>query len=378
MTSLLPLLHRLALVVASVFSGVLAIGQSPTSGPYDSESFEAHRYVLGTLPGLGYASGQDGWMLFDSLAISPNLAAATVQDTVVRSGRQAVKFDAALLTPGCFGELRRNAMFSLTTGVIECEYDFLITAGSVPSAGFEFYTQPYPNPQSAQLRWWIGANGRVDFMTTPSRLVVQTNHIVSRGVWHHARTVVDIAGNRTEIHVDDVLVGVGTPIGVYFQAPDHGFSQINVLGAGNDAIYLDNFRVRERTAPHGLTVGLSRLPIGRASGLDFTLAGGTGLGGRAYLLAGSLSGTSPGLPLGSAVLPLNFDGFTGLLLANLGSAALPGFFGTLSPDGNAFATFDTTIPVPPGLLGLTLDFAWLTTAPADKVSEPCRVRVTAN
>ena len=365
-------------VLAGALLAAMGTSQSSAVGPYDAESFEAHRYTTGALAGTSYSNGQDGWILFDSLTYPPNLGAATVQTATVRSGLQAVKFDAAALTPGCFGELRRNAMFSLTMGVIECEFDFLLTSSSSPSQAWEFYTQPYPNPQSAQLRWSIAANGRVDFVTTPNRVTVQTTHFVTRDVWHHARTVVDISGNRTEIHIDDVMVGVGTPIGVFYQAPDHGFSQIDVIGAGNDACCFDNFRVRERIAPHGLTVGLSRLPINRQSVVDFSLAGGPALGNLGYLLAGSLSGTTPGLSLGNVVLPLNLDAVTGMLLAGIGSPALPGFLGVLSADGDAFAALDTTVVVPAALLGLTLDFAWLTTAQPYRVSESCRVRVTAN
>lgn len=364
--------------VLPLLAASLAIAQSTTTGPYDSESFEGHRYNPGALAGTTFGNGQDGWMLFDSLAYPPNLGAATVQTGIVRTGLQAIRFDAAALTPGCFGELRRNAMFALTTGVIECEFDFLLTSSGTASQGWEFYTQPYPNPQSAQLRWSIAANGRVDFLSTPNRVVVTTNHFVTRDVWHHARTVVDIFGNRTEIHLDDVLVGVGTPIGVFYNAPDHGFSQIDVLGAGSDALYFDNFRVRERVAAHGLTVDQPRLPIGRRSVVAFALAGGSSLANRAYLVAGSLSGTTPGLPLGLVTLPLNFDGFTGLIVANAGGPSLPGFVGTTSAAGDAFAGFDTGIAVPAGLLGLTLDFAWLTLGPADAVSEPCRLHVTAN
>ena len=148
--------------------------QSTAVGAYDSASFESPRYQLGTLPGLGFADGQDGWMLFDSLALQPNLAAATVQANVVRSGQRAVRFDAAQLTPHCFGELRRNAMFALTTGVIEIELDFLITSSSTPTDAWEFYTQPAPNPQSAQMRWWIDHTGRVEFLSTPARTLVST------------------------------------------------------------------------------------------------------------------------------------------------------------------------------------------------------------
>jgi hypothetical protein len=156
----------------------------------------------------------------------------------------------------------------------------------------------------------------------------------------------------------------------------HGFTQINVLGAGDDSFYLDDFRVRERTAPQGLSASLPRLPIGRRSVTTFTIAGGAALANRPYLLAASISGTSPGTPIGALVLPLNVDGFTSVVLASTGTAALPGFLGALNGDGNAFAELDTQIAVPAGLLGLAIDFAWLTLAPVDAVSEPCRALVT--
>ncbi|HEX6810628.1 MAG TPA: hypothetical protein VF384_03290 [Planctomycetota bacterium] len=377
-SSLLARAHSLRAVVPActlALVAALARAQSGSFGPFTAESFEAHRYTLGAVAGTSLWNGQDGWILFDSIALgNPNLSAATVQTALVRSGLQAVKFDAALMSPGCFGELRRNAQFSLTTGVIESEMDFLITSSSNPSDAWEFYTQAYPMPQSCQFRWWIAANGRVEFATTPGFVIVQTNHFVAKDAWHHARTVVDPFGNATSVYIDGVLVASGQPISS-FAIPDHGFSQINVLVAGNDAFYLDNFTVRERVAPHGLSVDLRRLPINRRSVMEFRLAGGALLGNRVYALLGSISGTSPGTPLGAVVLPLNFDGFCGLILDNL--AALPGFLAPFNQDGSSQASFDTVIAVPPWLLGLDLDWAYVTLSPVDAVSEPVRVRVTS-
>ncbi len=361
--------------LASLLSLTFAVAQSSVAGPYTSDSFEAPRYALGTLPGVSYMDGQDGWLLLDSFTYPPALAAATVQGNVVRTGQRAVRWNAAQMTPGCYGELRRNAMFSLTTGVLEFEMDFLITSSSSPSQFWEFYTQPTPNPQSCQMRWFIGADGHVEFFTSPARQLVVTNYIVSKDVWHHARTVVDIFGNHTEIHIDGDLVGTGTPIGVYANLPDHGFVQIAVDGAGNDAFYFDQFTVRERLAPHGLSVDLTRLPINTRSLMTFHLAGGSTLAGRDHLLLASISGTSPGVPLQGVTLPLAFDGFTGLILDSLAGPALTNFLGTLNAAGDATASFDTMIPVPAGLLGLELHFAWLTLSPMDHVSEAVKVRV---
>ena len=361
----------LSAVLVAVLHAMPVMAQN---GPYDSESFEVHRYALGNLAGTDLWNGQDGWILFDSLAYPGNLAAARVQDQVVRHGQQAVVFDAAAMSPGCFGELRRNAMFNLGTGVIEAEWNFLITSGTNPTARWEFYTQPAPMPQSCQQRWGITGNGQVEFYDTPNRVLVSTSHFVSKDVWHHARSVVDITGNRTEVHIDGVLVAAGTPIAVFGALPAHGFSQFDCVGAGNDALYLDDFRVRERTAAHGLRADPPRLPIGRRTVVDLHLAGGAALANRSYAVFASLSGTNPGTPIGSVTMPLVADGFMGIVISNL--AVLPGFLGTFNPDGNAEAVFDTQIPVPAGLLGLQLHFAYVTLAPIDRVSEPVRLVVT--
>lgn len=344
------------------------------TGPYTAESFEAHRYQAGPLAGTDLWNGQDGWILLEQ-AYPPNLNAATVQSAVVRSGARAVKFDASLLTPGTFGELRRNSMFNLTTGVLEIELDFLITTSSNPSE-WEIYSQPAPMPPSCYLRWWIAADGRIEYLDTPNRVLVQTNTFVTKDTWHHARSVVDVTNDRTEIHVDGVLVAVGTPIATFGALPMHGFTQVNAYGAGNDAIYLDNFTVRERTAPHGLSVDLTRLPKDLHSVMTFRLAGGSSLANRPYALAASLSGTSPGTLLGSVVMPLNVDAFFGMIVGAFGQPHLAGFLGTFNADGNAYAVFDTLIQMPAALVGLNLDFAYVTLAPIDAASEPVRATVT--
>lgn len=361
---------RLPIVLATV-AGLTA--QTSVSGPYDSESFESPRYALGAMPGQGFADGQDGWLLIDSLTYPANTAAAAVQTQLVRSGQRAVRFDAARLTPGCFGELRRNAMFNLTVGAIEIEFDFLITSATSPTDAWEVYTQPAPNPQSAQMRWWIDTTGRFEFLTGPSRTLVSTNHFVARDVWHHARSLVDITADSCRYYLDGVLVGTGQPIAVFGAVATHGFTQINAWQAGNDAFVLDNLQIRERTAQPGLSVDLEHVPSGQRAVLTFRLDGGAPLAGRAYALLGSFAGTVPGLPLGAVTLPLNPDWFFDLLVANL--PALPGFVGTLTPDGYGEAVFDTVIAVPPALLGQRAEFAWVTLNPFDAVSTTAHVRI---
>lgn len=369
---------RSSLLLAALLAPANSLAaQANQYGPYTADSFEAPRFPLGLLAGHDMYSQPDGWMLFDDILGLANLPAAQVQNAVVRSGRQAVRWDAGQMAPGAFGELRRNALFNLTTGVIEIECDLLLTPGSNPSAAWGVYTQPAPHPQTAQLWWEIASNGEIVHCTTPNRLWLGSGHYVTRGAWHHTRSVVDITNNTTRIYLDGVLAAQGQPCGVYTNLPAHGFTQFTVRGAGDDMLYIDNFTVRERTAVNGLSVDLARLPIGQRSVMTFRLAGAPALGGSSYALLGSMAGSSPGIQLpGGAVLPLVPDAFLGICAAALGSQALPGFLGQLSPDGTAEAVFDTAVPLPASMLGLAVTFAWFTYYPTIAVSEPIRVLVT--
>ena len=94
-------------------------------------------------------------------------------------------------------------------------------------------------------------------------------------------------------------------------------------------------------------------------------------GGRWYLLLGSVSGTSPGTPLpgGMAVLPLNFDILSSIILSNLNGLIFHQFLGTLSvTNGGAWAGFHP--PPIPEAAGLTIDFAYLLNNPFNFVSNP--------
>ena len=102
--------------------------------------------------------------------------------------------------------------------------------------------------------------------------------------------------------------------------------------------------------------------------VTFRLHAGKARAGRGFLLLGSATGRAPGTSLpGGAVLPLVLDGFTDLVLANLGSPMLVGFAGTLDAAGEAVAVLETGA-LPPSAAGLTLYFAFLLTGPSDVAS----------
>lgn len=109
--------------------------------------------------------------------------------------------------------------------------------------------------------------------------------------------------------------------------------------------------------------------------IDFTLAGGSEYASRNYTLALSASGTSPGTPYGDVVVPLNRDRFTDYGLAHLNTPLFDNFAGILDGSGSATATLNAPSITWPGLLGATVDFAWVTMTPSDYASDPAAVLV---
>lgn len=84
---------------------------------------------------------------------------------------------------------------------------------------------------------------------------------------------------------------------------------------------------------------------------------GANFAGQTYWLVGSASGTSPGLDLGGALLPLNYDSFTTFTLTHPNSALLQGTLGTIDAEGLADAAIVTPPGLAPSLAGVTLHFA---------------------
>lgn len=78
-----------------------------------------------------------------------------------------------------------------------------------------------------------------------------------------------------------------------------------------------------------------------------------------YLVLGSSSGTTPGLPLGALSLPLNPDSYTNAALSLAGSAPFLGFVGALDANGTGTATFSLPPALGPGFLGLELHHAFV-------------------
>lgn len=100
-----------------------------------------------------------------------------------------------------------------------------------------------------------------------------------------------------------------------------------------------------------LWTDVSSIPIAAGGRQRFSIDAGQARAGQAYMILGSLSGTAPGIFAGNVHIPLNFDGYTSLLLAP-GALFTARFHGTLGQSGTARAQYllPGGLAIPPLLL----------------------------
>lgn len=116
------------------------------------------------------------------------------------------------------------------------------------------------------------------------------------------------------------------------------------LGGGG-AVYLFSFA--------SLAGDVSEVPITGGS-QALTLDAGPDQAGKIFYVAGTLSGTAPGVSFGNVHVPLNPDAYT----VNPGLVA--GYLGVLDATGSSTATFVLPPGVSPSLVGTTLHHAYVT------------------
>lgn len=110
--------------------------------------------------------------------------------------------------------------------------------------------------------------------------------------------------------------------------------------------------------------------------VNFTLDAGDDNAGRSYLLLGGVTGTVPGtlLPGGKAILPLNWDAFTNIVVTLTNTAIFTDFMGSLDASGQGAAQMNTPA-LPAGSAGLKMYFAYGLTSPYDFASNPVAIEV---
>ncbi len=129
--------------------------------------------------------------------------------------------------------------------------------------------------------------------------------------------------------------------------------------------------------PAGISIDNDTISAAAGGAVNFHVDAGPQNAGRSYFLLGSVSGAKPGFPLpgGHAVLPVEWDIFTGIVLQMANTPMFSGFEGVLDGTGSASATLDTLGPVDPVMEGFVLYFAYALYYPWDYVSDPVAVLI---
>lgn len=99
--------------------------------------------------------------------------------------------------------------------------------------------------------------------------------------------------------------------------------------------------------------------------------------GEIYVVAGTLSGTSPGVSVGTFLVPINLDFYTNIILSNENLPPFGNTLGVLNPAGRSVATI-TVAPGIPGIAGAVFHhiYATLNTSGAlTFVSEPAALTI---
>lgn len=129
--------------------------------------------------------------------------------------------------------------------------------------------------------------------------------------------------------------------------------------SADPALDLDGNSVLDACEALSLTGDVASVSISAGGSQSLQLDAGAANAGATYLLLGSLSGTQPGFPIDSVVLPLNVDPYTDLTLTQP-DPPLTGSLGVLDAGGQAGATF--TIPggvLSASTVGLVFHHAYL-------------------
>ncbi|MFH2000152.1 MAG: hypothetical protein ABIK28_10745 [Planctomycetota bacterium] len=146
-------------------------------------------------------------------------------------------------------------------------------------------------------------------------------------------------------------------------------------GGGSYLSYVDNIRVCN--IPDALYADRGCLSVQDGGTIHFCLNGGLQNANKTYLVAGSVSGTYPGIMLnmGTVNLPINWDIFTDLVFSWLNTPIFDNFYGTLDAEGKTCAQMLLPPGVAGGSEGLTMNFAYITGLPIEYASNFAAVHV---
>lgn len=115
-----------------------------------------------------------------------------------------------------------------------------------------------------------------------------------------------------------------------------------------------------QTVRNALIADVADVSLSAGGTQGWTLNAGTDRAGDFYLILGTFSGTSPGLPLGGVTIPLNVDPWFNYTLNKPGQAPLAGTLGFLDADGKGGASLTLPPGTNPALAGFVFHHSLVT------------------
>lgn len=168
--------------------------------------------------------------------------------------------------------------------------------------------------------------------------------------WTSVRTLGHSPGwNQYSLRVSDFLNPSGE-MKVRFSTSDNPNNSITEAGVDDFEVEFYNFTPTLWADNYSVQVGT----VGRSTLL---FQGDSSLAGKHYIILAGQHGHSPGMDLGDFHLPLNVDPTTLTVIKMTNTLVFQDFEGIVDEEGACTAVFNTVIPAPPFMEGVTLTFA---------------------
>jgi len=197
------------------------------------------------------------------------------------------------------------------------------------------------------------------------------------GDLYHAITIWEIDTVSETVLItdsDDLLFGFHGPRTLKYEFDGNDWNLINPYPGYYSEAYV-NYAVA--LVQNSLQVDYDKIFTVLGGKRYFNLNAGSQNANRAYALLGSISGTSPGTPLpgGKVTLPLNYDSFTSMIIANFNTTVFSNFLGLLDSEGKAAAILNSTGPIDPAFIGIVMHFAFTLNKPWNCASNAVCVEI---
>ncbi|MDF1799272.1 MAG: VCBS repeat-containing protein [Planctomycetota bacterium] len=281
-------------------------------------------------------------------AVAGDFDGDDVLDLVVTSG--AVWFGGQVsLLRGTGGGLFQAPLDLGVSGMTSLDPDLDLGAGDFDGDGlFDFVVTGSLEPARVFLSLGAGSFG-------PSEAIAKATGV----------TISDLDGDGdldlalTDFHEDLILTSRNEA--PFADCNGNGVSDLAELAAGTETDF-DGNGIPDSCVVPALYADVFALDAVAGGTQLFGLTAGAAHAGEAYFLLGSLSGTTPGIPLGVGVLPLNLDAYLNLSLVSPASTPLTQSIGVLDGTGAASASLVLPPGFATGLVGLEAHHAFVTLA----------------